>query len=334
LDHQNMKVVLSSGHGKFIRGASGILDEVFEARRVVDRIAGLMAGSNVDITVFHDDISTTQNENLNRIVSFHNSQTRDLDISVHLNCFEQTEGPRGTECWYVTQAGLAAEISAAIARAGELIDRGAKKTTDLFFLNNTEQPAILIEVCFVDSEADAGLYQTYFDQINEAIADVLSETADAGRPHDDPRVLLHATGTCSWFGGPEDDGVAPDEGLAFICDVADAPRLFLPYQPPNTTGLARRLNPSTHYIACRWDYDVTSKDMLRGPDLALVRGRKTGIALMARPADYGPHSDTGRVADLSPSLLEDLGLVTDDEVEIIYPWRISDIRRDDDGTSS
>ena len=34
------------------------------------------------------------------------------------------------------------------------INRGAKKRTDLFFLNNTEMPAILMEVCFVDSEAD------------------------------------------------------------------------------------------------------------------------------------------------------------------------------------
>ena len=34
------------------------------------------------------------------------------------------------------------------------------------------------------------------------------------------------TGKCSWFGGPEDDGVSPDEGLAFIYKVEDAPHLF------------------------------------------------------------------------------------------------------------
>ena len=32
---------------------------------------------------------------------------------------------------------------------------------------------------------------------------------------------------------------------------------FYPYQPDGTTGLARRLNPQVHYLACRWDYDVT-----------------------------------------------------------------------------
>ena len=29
-------IIISSGHGKYIRGASGYLDEVDEARRVVD----------------------------------------------------------------------------------------------------------------------------------------------------------------------------------------------------------------------------------------------------------------------------------------------------------
>jgi hypothetical protein len=30
-------IVISSGHGKYVRGASGLLDEVDEARRVVER---------------------------------------------------------------------------------------------------------------------------------------------------------------------------------------------------------------------------------------------------------------------------------------------------------
>jgi hypothetical protein len=44
-----------------------------------------------------------------------------------------------------------------------------------------------------------------------------------------------------------------------------------------------------------------------------------GIELTAFPADWGPHPDTGRVADLSPGLMLDLGIETDDEVEIIFP---------------
>ena len=43
----------------------------------------------------------------------------------------------------------------------------------MYFLNNTEMPAILLEVCFVDSEADAGIYRSNFIKICDAISNVL-----------------------------------------------------------------------------------------------------------------------------------------------------------------
>jgi N-acetylmuramoyl-L-alanine amidase len=172
------RIVISSGHSLKVRGASGVLDEVDEARKVVDRLATELLGRGVDVTTYHDDVSTSQNENLNRIVDFHNSRTRELDVSVHFNAYVETDKPMGTECLFVTQSALAAKVSAAIANAGDFIDRGAKKRTDLFFLNNTAEPAILIEVCFVDSSADAQFYQDSFELICDAIADVLGGPAD------------------------------------------------------------------------------------------------------------------------------------------------------------
>ena len=311
-------IVISAGHGLYVRGASGILDEVDEARRVVKRLGTELQDRGVDVTIYWDDVSTTQNENLNRIVDFHNSKLRDGDVSIHFNAYEQVEKPMGCEVLYVTQKNFAARMSEAIADCG-FINRGAKYRDDLFFLNNTEMPAILIEVCFVDSEADAEIYETNFDLICESIADVLGGEEIKPVPPS-PEALFEATGTCSYFGGPEDTGVSPDEGLALCQSVDDAPQLFLPFQPEATSGLARRLNPFVHYVACRWDYSVTSKeDLLK--DMALVRAAKTGIALKAFPADWGPNENTGRVADLSPGLLEDLGIDTDDEVTVIFPYR-------------
>jgi hypothetical protein len=193
-------------------------------------------------------------------------------------------------------------------------------------------PAILIEVCFVDSEGDVHIYTQQFEDICQAIADVLgNEDEDDDRWPDNVRppseALFSARGKCSQFGGPEDEGVSPAEDLAFFEDEDDirkAPHLFLPYQPEGTSGLARRLNPFVHYVACRWDYDVTPKEMLaESGNVALVRTKLvdgTERALTAFPADWGPNADTGRVADLSPGLMYDLGIETDDEVEVIYPW--------------
>lgn len=131
--------------------------------------------------------------------------------------------------------------------------------------------------------------------------------------------MTQLRGRVSWFGGPDDMGVAPDEGLAFIYDVSDAPQLFLDEQPPGTSGLARRLCPETFYIATRWDYDVYPKSML--PNMkVLVRAIKTGKAEVCRPADWGPHSDTNRCADISPGLMSALGIETDDEVIVEFPY--------------
>jgi hypothetical protein len=131
-------------------------------------------------------------------------------------------------------------------------------------------------------------------------------------------VLFAVRGKCSWFGGPDDTGVKPDEGLAFISKVSQAPELFLAQQPPGTTGLARRLDPEVHYIACRWDYTRTPRDMLLS-EIALVKAPSTVLDLECFPADWGPNEKTGRVADLSPGALEALGIDTDDEVEVIFP---------------
>jgi len=179
-------VVISSGHGLKVRGASGILDEVDEARKVVDRLATELEKRGVDVDTFHDNTSTSQSQNLNAIVNYHNSRDRDLDISVHFNAYEQVEKPMGVEVLYLTQQSLAAKISEAIADAGDFIDRGAKKRTDLKFLNATDEPAVLLEICFVDSEADCDLYGQHFDEICDAIADVLGGAEEMVDPEPPP----------------------------------------------------------------------------------------------------------------------------------------------------
>lgn len=129
---------------------------------------------------------------------------------------------------------------------------------------------------------------------------------------------MRVSGRCSWFGGPLDRGVAPDEGLALISSYEQAPHLFLEKQPIGTTGLARRLNPNASFIACRWDYDEMSKqDIVK--TFAMVRARKTNHVIIAFPVDWGPHESTGRVADISLGAMRRLGIMTDDEVDVAFP---------------
>lgn len=316
--YKGKTIVISSGHGDKVRGAHGIIDERDEAVRITDRLAQVLKERGVKVITFHDRTSTSQSQNLWTITDFHNLQKRELDISVHLNAYEQTASPRGAEVLYITQSDLAKQLSAAIASVG-FIDRGAKYNNDLHFLNQTVMPSVLLEICFVDSQADCDIYAKQFENICLALGNQL-----AGEDIEKPKQFV-VEGKCSFFGGPEDMGVSPSEGLAFIYDIADAPQLFLSYQPVGTTGLARRLNVEQPYVACRWPYqsgEGGNKAQWREillKEMALVSSPKTGKSLKCFPSDWGPHEDTGRVCDLSPSALEYLGLQTDDSVRVEFP---------------
>ena len=322
---EKMRVAMSSGHSTIVRGAAGPepwgLDEVDEARLLVEAVGDSLRNAGVEVETYHDDFSETQDENLNRIVNWHNAQPpHDLDVSVHFNAYKTTETePHGVEVLYTSEMGcnVAVIVSKAIADASGLIDRGPKERDDLAFLNGTNEVAVLIETCFCDSKPDCDLYRDRFIEITDAIADGIVEALADTSAEEDGEVLFSTSGKCSWFGGPADTtGVAPDEGLAFIFKVEDAPHLFLPYQPKGTTGLARRLNPAVPYVATFWDnYAVVSKEMLASGKRALVRAPSTGRQMKAWPADTGPNPGTGRVADLSPGLMEILGIETDDEVQ-------------------
>lgn len=143
------------------------------------------------------------------------------------------------------------------------------------------------------------------------------KAAESIAPTTSPHVAFFAEGKMSTFGGPHDLGMGANEGLALF-DKSDLSNphhsaLFLPAPPPGTTGLGRRLNPDKYYLACRWNYDQTSREFLRNCT-ALVQNPQNGRSAYARPVDWGPNTSTGRTADLSPGLAAALSLDTDDDV--------------------
>ena len=167
------RIVFSSAHGLHVPGANNLINEVEESRRVVRDVAMRCHQQNLaSVFEFHDDTSRTQDENLNAIVRHHNGLDRDLDVSVHFNAFKTTATGRGVEVLYRNPENrqLAAAVSAAIAKAGGLRNRGAKNRANLRFLNQANRPAILIEVCFTDSETDVQLYKVNYEDICQAIA--------------------------------------------------------------------------------------------------------------------------------------------------------------------
>lgn len=120
-------------------------------------------------------------------------------------------------------------------------------------------------------------------------------------------------GRVSWFGGPRDTGIGPTDTGAITGErVRD---LNVP-EDPGAPTLASR--PEDYYwVAMRFSYSPNGRSFWRDARL-LLRNPSTGRSIVVRPVDWGPHTRTRRIIDLSPQAISDLGLVTDEQVLIAF----------------
>ncbi|MGK7928308.1 MAG: peptidoglycan-binding protein, partial [Spirulina sp.] len=106
-------------------------------------------------------------------------------------------------------------------------------------------------------------------------------------------------GKVSWFGGAEDMGVKEEETGAL------------------TGERLRKLGKDDRYCAMRWNYfgqDGRKNKAFWRDRPILVVNPTNDRAVIVRAIDWGPHIKTGRILDLSPGAMKDLGIKTDDEV--------------------
>jgi len=88
--------------------------------------------------------------------------------------------------------------------------------------------------------------------------------------------------------------------------------------PLDPSAATLRARPEDYYyVAMRFAYSPNGRGFWRDARLLIVSPR-TGAKVVVRPVDWGPHTRTGRVLDLSPQSLRDLGLTTDDEALVAF----------------
>lgn len=141
-------------------GAVGILSEVQENRKIGKRLIEILEEKGYTVVNCTVDSASSVNEQLSGIVRKANSHKLDLFISIHLN----SGGGHGTETYvYNSITGAtrsrASQINAAVVNSCNFRDRGVKEA-NFYVLRETIAPAILIEVCFVDSKEDSGKLNT------------------------------------------------------------------------------------------------------------------------------------------------------------------------------
>jgi hypothetical protein len=169
----------------------------------------------------------------------------------------------------------------------------------------------------------------------EADLPMVSEAPEVQEPIEvTPFETYRFEGKVSHFGGPRDTGVSPSENLALYPDPrGKLPNsIFLPSQPDGTTGTARRLNTDAFYIAMRWAYKsgergtdnnglgvrlpITTPSSWLLQNFVKVINPRNGKQVLARAVDWGPNGRTKRLADVSPGVMRELGLTTDDLVRV------------------
>jgi hypothetical protein len=320
-----MKIVISSGHGKHIRGASGFIDEVDEARRVVDTVAWHLRGIGAGVTVFHDDVSDDQSENLDRIVDFHNGCDRDLDVSVHFNAYNTTNDPMGCECLYLTQKELATRVSAQISAAAGFKNRGAKKRDDLFFLNKTDKSSILIETCFVDSRADVDLYRKHFEAICSAISDVISDVQPVEIPTGlTPLVTIDDVIIYEKDGGQYIRFISDLD----ICNDGCGPTHGDPHHAPQTAYYSGGIEGGK-YLNADVDKYIVIPPQIRSMIVPVVMGcqgrltnLKTDVFTDAVTGEIGPDDKTGEAAYSAAKIVNPSITYNSGDKSLIYLYEL------------
>lgn len=174
------KVTVHGGHnpsGKIACGASDFLDESTEARYITRKVIKLLRKNGIKAVNCTVNNGTNQGDVLRKICAKCNAVAdADLHISIHLNSGRNDrtgDGKTGgTEVLLTENVSDKGDIAKRICNQMEKLgftNRGVKVTSNLYFLNHTKAPAILIEVCFVDDSDDYMLYTSDRDAVAKAI---------------------------------------------------------------------------------------------------------------------------------------------------------------------
>ncbi len=149
---------IHAGHNFKVPGAGGCFSETSEDRNVKNTVISYLGNMGHTVYDCTDEDGVTEGNNLLNIVNMCNSHDVDVDVSIHFNAFNGSA--HGTEVWVYPGGGcdeVAQRIVNNLANLG-FTNRGVKSSSELYVLNSTNAPALLVEVCFCDSETDASIY--------------------------------------------------------------------------------------------------------------------------------------------------------------------------------
>ena len=171
-----IKYAVRGGHTELCPGASGLINELTEDRKVTASVLKYLRELGNDVLDVTPPVNYTSSlsADLAYGVNKANEWGADLFVSFHFNkAYDSYNGALGSEVCVYSEHEIAKRVVDALASLG-FKNRGQKIRTGLYELKHTSMKSMIVETCFVEATEDVALYKKIgSDAIGKAIAEAI-----------------------------------------------------------------------------------------------------------------------------------------------------------------
>ena len=154
------KFIIDAGHGGNDPGATyNGRKESNDVLRLALRVGELLKKNGQTVLYTRE---SDKSVSLSERSSFENKNGCDYFVSIHRNAY-QPEAAKGVETHIYSNGSSAEQL------ANKVVDRKVK-VSNFHVLRETKNPAVLIEVGFIDNSSDNKLFDSKFESIAQGIA--------------------------------------------------------------------------------------------------------------------------------------------------------------------
>jgi N-acetylmuramoyl-L-alanine amidase len=173
------KVILDAGHGGYDAGAmyNGRLEKTDNLDLTL-AVGEILANNGVD--VYHTRVQDVYVSPLQR-AQMANEEGADLFVSIHRNSSPSPNTYNGVQTLIYNEGGIKEEAEELINMNLENLgfqNLGVDVRTDLAVLRRTDLPAMLIEVGFINTQADNTIFDQKFMDVANGIASGILDVLD------------------------------------------------------------------------------------------------------------------------------------------------------------
>lgn len=179
-----MKIAVRGGHCPKVTGASALIDELTEDRKVKDSVIKYLRQLGHEVLdVTPPDSTSTSSADLAYGVDKANSWGAELFVSIHFNkAYDSYNGAIGSEVCVYSNFDIAKRVVDGLGSLG-FKNRGQKVRTELYELRNTKMKAMIVEVCFVEATEDVALYKRLgYDAVGKNISESIANKKVESEP--------------------------------------------------------------------------------------------------------------------------------------------------------